>query len=242
MLWFIVAVGAFVAGTVQTLTGFGAGVIMVLLLSTQLGMIAAPAVNTSICLGLTTVLTVRYWKSIEFRKMALPIALYTVLSAVSIYFVTRIDMDLLAISFGVFLIGLSVFSLFFSKRIRIRENILLLLAFAMISGVFSGLFGVGGPLLAAYLIAVTNSQESYIGNTQFLFTATNIINMGIRIARGIYKPEYIGYSLVGIAAVLIGMMLGNRIRERINIALLKKMVYVFVFLSGVATILQHIPW
>ena len=91
MLWFIVAVGAFVAGTVQTLTGFGAGVIMVLLLSTQLGMIAAPAVNTSICLGLTTVLTVRYWKSIEFRKMALPIALYTVLSAVSIYFVTRID-------------------------------------------------------------------------------------------------------------------------------------------------------
>ncbi len=235
----VVATAAFVAGLIQTLTGFGAGVIMVFVLSNYLGMIAAPAINTSICLGLTTVLSIKYWKSIELRRMAAPIVTYTILSAISIYFVTSINIHALAVAFGIFLVCISVFSLFFSNRIRIREKKAVLLAFSMISGVFSGLFGVGGPLLAVYLVSTTEKQESYIANTQFLFTATNIINMGLRIIRGIYIPAYIGYSAIGLSAILLGMFLGIRVRERINVALLKKVVYLFVLLSGIATIVQH---
>ena len=239
MLW-VIGLGAFAAGLIQTMTGFGAGVIMVFILSNYLGMIAAPAINTSICLGLTAVLSIKYRKSIEWKRMFLPIVLYTILSAISIYFVTSINIHVLAVAFGVFLIGISLFSLFFSGKVVMRKNQAVLLIFSMISGVFSGLFGIGGPLLAVYLVSTTDTQDAYIADTQFLFTATNIMNMAIRVLRGIYQPSYIPYSAVGLAAILLGMCIGIRVQRLINISKLKTVVYIFVLCSGIVTILQHI--
>lgn len=240
MIWLAVAITSFAAGVVQTVTGFGAGVLIIMTLTQFYNMLIAPAINTSICLIITAYLAWKNRKQIDLRLIRLPIVAYSITSASVILVAEFFDINLLAVSFGIFLIGLSAYFLFFADRIRLQASIRTALICSIISGLFSGLFGVGGPVLGLYLITVTDSHERYIGNIQFLFLVTNISNLTVRVLRGIYSMEFLPVTIIGIISILAGARIGFWICRKLNIELLKKIVYVFVGISGIVTIFQHI--
>lgn len=238
--WAALIAGAIIAGMIHTITGFGAGVLLIVILSNFYTMLAAPAINTSICLGLTVALTWKYRKLIRPRLIILPAIFYTAVSVSIIRFIHLFDLRLLALSFGVFLMVLSVFLLFVQKKVHLKGNTPTAIGAAMVSGLFSGLFGVGGPIMGLYLINVTDDHESYLANLEFLFTITNIINLTARAVRGIYTVDLIPVSLIGIGAVFLGIYMGTWIYRKINASLLKTIVYIFVGISGIVTLIQHL--
>ena len=238
--WAIIILGAIIAGMIHTITGFGAGVLLIVILSNFYSMLTAPAINTSICLGLTLVLTWKYRKLIQPRLILLPVLFYVFMSVSIIRFVHLFNLRVLAISFGVFLIVLSTFLLFFIKKTKLKGNTPTAIVAALFSGLFSGLFGVGGPIMGLYLINVTDSHDAYLANLEFLFTITNIINLTARIVRGIYTVDLVPVSLIGIGAVFLGIRMGSWVYHKINVDLLKTIVYFFVGISGLITLIQHI--
>ena len=56
MVYLAVALSAALGGFVQSITGFGAAVVMMTILPYFFTMVVAPSVSTSICLGLTVTL------------------------------------------------------------------------------------------------------------------------------------------------------------------------------------------
>ena len=78
--WVAIIIGAIIAGMIHTITGFGAGVLLIVILSNFYTMLAAPAINTSICLGLTVALTWKYRKLIRPRLIILPAIVYATVS------------------------------------------------------------------------------------------------------------------------------------------------------------------
>jgi uncharacterized membrane protein YfcA len=106
--------------------------------------------------------------------------------------------------------------------------------------VTSGLFGIGGPLMAVYFVSVSRDKESYIANIQCLFAVTNVVNFLLRISKGIYTVDLIPITLLGFAGITLGKMLGLRLLERMELEGMKKWVYLFVGASGVLTVLQQV--
>ena len=73
MIWAAVFLSAAVAGLIQSVTGFGAAVMMMLVVPYFLDMIRAPALVSTVALGLSVVLAWRFRRYVEW-KLTLPVA------------------------------------------------------------------------------------------------------------------------------------------------------------------------
>ena len=240
MIYTVVACMALLGGTVQTVTGFGGGVVMMLALPYFFGMVQAPAISSIICMGLTYALAWKFRKYVNYRSVLVPAVAYVICSVATISVVDRIDMEIMTLAFGVFLIVLSVYSLVFSKRIRMDANWRTGLFCGAVSGVLSGLFGIGGPLMAVYFVAATDSKETYIGSTQFLFSLGGTVNFLTRIFRGIYTLDMVPLTLAGILAISLGKLIGLKIVAKLDPETIRKLVYLFVGISGAITVCKCI--
>lgn len=240
MMLISVMLTAAIAGALQTVTGFGAGIFLVLTLSRFVDMAVASAVNSTICTGLTMVIAIRYRELIDLKLTALPIAVYAMVSMSIIRYIDRINLDTLEIALGIFLICVSVYFTFFSKRIKLRATTTTAIVCGGISGIFSGLFGLGGPPVGLYFTSVIDSHEKYLANTQFLFSVTNLFNTAMRISKGIYTADLIPITVAGMVAINIGRQVGVRIYKKMSAETLKMIIYVFVGVSGVIMLIRHL--
>lgn len=240
MAYVIVALAAMTAGAVQTVTGFGAAVIMMLVLPRMFGVVAAPAVSTSICVALSGALAWKFRKKTNFKLITVPIVVFGVCGIVIINLIKSLDLHLIGILFGVFLIALSVYNLAFAKKASLRPTKPVIFLSSVVSGTFSGLFSIGGPLMALCFLPCSSDHEQYIGNMQTLFVVTNIINIITRAANGLYTADLLPYTLAGMVFILAGKEFGIRFARKLNIEVLKKVIYVFVGISGAITLAENI--
>ena len=131
-------------------------------------------------------------------------------------------MGLLSLMFGIFLILVALYSLFASNRIAVSSSRKTAVICAAISGITSGLFGIGGPLMALYFIGISKSKEAYIGNIQFLFAVTNVFNFITRISKGLYTINLLPLTLVGFVGIFFGKRIGLKILDRLRVDAVKK--------------------
>lgn len=238
MIWLIVLLTTAVGGFIQGVTGFGCAVMMMAVFPRFFNMLQAPALTSAIALGLSITMAWRFRRYIEPAK-ALPMAaIYVAVSTVVIRMARNLDLDLLSLVFGVFLILLALYYLFLSENMTVQPTLTTALLCAGASGLFGGLFGVGGPLLVLYFITASRDKESYIANLQIIFLISNITNTTTRILSGIYTWDLIPLTLLGMVGVNLGKMAGLRVLDRIDIARMKKLVYLFIGVSGAINVIN----
>ena len=232
-----IVAAALVAGIIQTVTGFGAAVFLMLIMPYFFNMITAPAVTSAITLGLSVTLAWKFRKHINWKVCLFPTLIYLICSTTSISFAKKMNLEYLSVAFGIFLIVLAVYFFVFSERITVQANRKTAAVCALISGITSGFFGIGGPLMAIYFISAIDDKKTYIGTLQFLFAFTNIVNLMMRIANGIFTVNLLPAVFLGFAGITVGKLVGLRILDKINPGRIKKLVYAFVGISGVLSLL-----
>ncbi|MGE4276309.1 MAG: sulfite exporter TauE/SafE family protein [Lawsonibacter sp.] len=240
MIWFAVFFSAVAAGFIQSVTGFGSAVMMLLGISYFFDMLHAPAVVSVVALSLSAGLAWRFRKQVDYRQ-TIPVAvIYISVSTVIISFSGALDLNVLSLAFGLFLVALSLYYLLLSKSLAFHPGPICTVLCAASAGVSGGLFGVGGPLVAIYFLASAKSKESYVANLQFLFLITNTVNTIARIYHGIYTVELVPFTLVGIVGIQLGKLAGLRVLDRIDMERMKQSVYIFIGISGVLTVVSHL--
>lgn len=240
MLWIVLPLIAALGGVIHTITGFGSGIVMMLFLPYFLNMATAPALSSSINLFLSLVLAFKFRKTIRIRLFLLPLIPYLIGSTLALNALSGFDMRMVAIAFGVFLIVLSLYFIFVAKHMTVNPTWQTALLCSSISGVTAGLFGIGGPLMALYFLAVTDSKESYTGNLQCMFTCTCLCNTMTRISRGFYTADLIPLTILGLLSINVGKSIGLRLLDKMDPDLVRKIVYIFVGISGVMTVIKNL--
>lgn len=231
---FLVAVPAVFAGIVQGSTGFGAGILLMIFLPILHPLVQSAGVSGVIISVLSLLMVVKYRKSINYRKMILPFVIYSVICTGVIAVAKDFDTGVLKTIFGIFLLGLSVYHLLIKKDSgRQTYSVFITILFAAVSGVFSGLFGVGGPLMAIYFLSVSDSKEEYLGTIQFFFLVTVIMATFSRIYNHILTVQCLPDILLGVIGILSGLFISNYLLAKIDIVQLRKVVYLFIGVSGV---------
>jgi len=240
MIFVLVALVAMAGGLIHSVTGFGSGVIMMLFLPYFVDMVTAPALSSAISVGVFIMLSWNFRKYIDWKISVIPTVSYLACSLPIISLVKGLNLDMLSLVFGFFLIVLSVYFFVFAKNMKVVPNWKTAVVCGSLSGVTSGFFGIGGPLLAIYFVSATDSKEAYIGNLQFLFAVTNVVNLIMRISKGIYTVDLIPLTIVGFVGINLGKRMGLKILDRMNIDVMRKCIYAFVGVSGIIKVAQEL--
>lgn len=234
--YILIFVFAILAGISQGVCGFGCGIVMMILMPEFFPISQSAGIVGLISMALVIMLVIRYRKHIKVRKMILPLIIYAVASAAAISFSSKVDQTLLKRIFGAFLIAITLHH-FFAKNGAENWSTLVSVLAIVVSGVCSGLFSVGGPLMVLYFMAHTDSKEEFLGTTEFLFLFNLVLSTYLRLKNGILLPEHAVPATVGIAGVALGFVAANKIVDHVNGAKLKNIVYIGVGISGVLSLL-----
>ena len=238
-VYLLVGLSTFLGAVLQSVTGFGLGLVVITTLPFFLS-------SYSLCLALSTVTgflvalfgAIRMRKFVEWRLMAAPVSTYLLIN----YFAVRLSSigpdALLQKLLGGFLFLLSIYFIVAAGKIKIKPTFRNGLIAGGIGGILSGLFGTGGPPIAIYMLAASKDSKGYIANTQLYFACTTLIAIANRYMNGQLTMEVLPFTAVIIAAILLGLFIGSKIFNKLNVETLKKTVYVVIALSGLVLVLK----
>lgn len=232
---------SFVGAFVQSIVGFGAAVFMILYLTNFMSLTEAPSISAVICLILNLSITLQFRKAIKLKTILAPMLIYTVVSLASVVLVPYIKIEALTIIFGLFLIAISIYYLFLANKIKINDSGTgMMLASSSVSGLFAGLFSIGGPTLSIYFLAFCGPGDYFIASLQLSFLIGNIVMLGGRVASGLLSTSMIPTILFGLVGMGLGQIFGKRVRGQISTDTMSKLVYAAVGFSGVMAIVQQL--
>ena len=112
---------ALLAGTVQGVTGFGGGIITMLIFPCFFSIPLGAGITGSLGIALCASMVIRYRKEVNVRMAVLPALLYITVSTVVISYSMSVDQITIKKAFGGFLVLLSVYYLFISKSVQNRS-------------------------------------------------------------------------------------------------------------------------
>lgn len=231
---YILTIIALIAGIVQGVTGFGAGIVMMMVLPMFYALPQSAGISGAISIILCATMVYTYREHIDLKKIVGPSFLYLIVCSIVIHFSTTIDQVLMKKVFGIFLVILCVYYLFINKSDEKKElNLFISLFCIVVSAICDGLFGIGGPLMVLYFLAKTHHTYEYLGTIQTFFMINCIYNTGFRIFKGIITFDHLIIIGCGIIGILIGGMIAKKLVDRLDGTLLKKLTYVMIGISGI---------
>ena len=227
MIWAVVAGASLIAGIIQTVTGFGSVVFLMMVLPFYFDMIDAPTLaivtNQLFCMALCW----KYRKYIRWRLALPPTLAFGAANLLTLPFVNGLDLHVLARVFAVFLMALAVYFLVVARRMCIRAP-------KPAAGVACG------PPMAVYFVAAAEDHATYLACMQLLFTITGMTGIIGRLCSGLLRPGILPYAAVGSVCILLGAVVGGKIAGKLNAQVMRTVVYAFVGISGVILLLQQL--
>ena len=224
------------AGFVQRVAGFGLGIFAMLFLPYLMPHTAAAAVACLFSCCTSSYNAVKHRKSVHFSTLLPLLAGALVVVPIAVRFSTKVPDDRLKPLLGAVLILLSIYFLFFSRRIHIRPNVPAGLLCGGMGGALSGLFSAGGPPIVLYLIHATEDKAVYFATIQFYFAVNNIYTTAVRAANGIITGPVLLCAAVGVIGCFAGDRIGSRVFDRLDGQKVKLVIYAGMILSGVLMI------
>jgi len=238
--WIAVLLGSFVAGTLQTVTGFGSVMLMMMVFPFFFSILDAPTLSLSINMLYCIILAIQYRKDIDWRVTIPPTLVFSAVTFLITGLVGSADLTVLVIAFAIFLIGLSIYYLSVASKVRAKPRPTVGIVCGALAGICAGLFALGGPPIAPYFLAATKNHKSYVASMQLLFLIANFVNLGGRMLNGIFNWSLWPYMAAGSVCILGGMVLGEKAAEKINPDKTRIIVYAFVGITGVVLLLQQL--
>ncbi len=239
LIYIIIFVAAIAAGMIRSAAGFGAGIILLLVLPRFYDVVTSTTLNQAICTGMPIIVALQYRKYTEWKKTLLPGIAFIVASVCTIRLLKNIDLSWLGAAMGLFLLLLSIYYLFWAKKIEINPTPLTAVAFGLISGVLSGLFSIGVTLMAVYFLAITEDRNHYVADLQSMMAVTNLFSLATRVSTGFYTASLIVPTLIGFTGMLLGQTVGDRICGRLNAERIKQFIYILVGITGIETLIKQ---
>lgn len=226
-------------GFVQRVSGFGLGIFVMLFLPHFMPThTAAATISCLFSCGTSTYNAIKYRKDIPFRTV-LPLLLAAGITIpVAVRFAVWVPQDVFKLLLGALLVVLSLYFLFFSKKIHMRPTLVNGLIAGSLGGALNGLFSTGGPPVVLYLTHAIDGNAAYFAGIQFYFALTNIYSTAMRAINGAITRELLIYAAVGFAGCMVGDTVGKLIFDKLNGERLKTVIYVGMIASGILMVIQ----
>ncbi|MCR4824375.1 MAG: sulfite exporter TauE/SafE family protein [Bacteroidales bacterium] len=227
------------ASFTQRVTGFGFGIVAMTVLPHLLPSFGeATALSGLLAVFTALIPAIQLRRQLPWRKLAVILLTFLLVSFFAVRLVTRTDSLLLKHILGGVLIAVSLYFFFLNGRIRLRPSLPVQLGMGTLSGLMGGLFAMQGPPAVIYFIGCADRKEEYIALTQWYFLIGNIAMSVYRAGSGLATPTVLRMWCIALPGVFLGLWLGTKVYARVRADLLRKIVYAFLALAGLAALLS----
>ncbi len=192
--------------------------------------------------GILAVLTalipaIKKRKSLPIQKLWLILLTFIIVSFFAVIGVTKIDSRSLKHVLGAILILVSIWFFFFSGKVHVKPNKMTQISMGTLSGAMGGLFAMQGPPAVIYFIGCTDDKDEYIALTQWYFLIGNIMMTLFRGSNGLVTSDVLKACPFAMIGVIFGVYIGSHVFNKINGKTLKKIVYGYMAVAGLITLL-----
>lgn len=235
LLILVVGGGAFV----QRVTGFGMGIFAMLFLPYFMPShgVTVAVLGTIGSIG-AVYNAVRHWKHIRLKIMLPLVCSAMAVIPLAVYWSDVLPQSVIKRILGVVLVVLSIYFLFFSKRIHLKPTVPNGIAAGVLAGLLNGMFNTGGPPAVLYLVHATADNAVYFATIQAFFAATNLFSTVTRAVSGMLTAQVLGLSAIAAVGWWGGNALGAGIFNKLDGNRLKKLIYIGMVVSGALMIVQ----
>ncbi len=226
------------AAFIQRVSGFGFGIFVMMFFPYFLPSYGQATMLSGLLAGSTAIIIVaKYWKQIQWRLMIPLLTVNIVASYIAIEYMASLSNNAVKRYFGIMFVLIALFFLFCDKKVHVPQNRATKGIIGMLSGIMGGMFAMPGPPLVLYYINIIKEKTAYVATIQAFSVILNIFYTLFRAQVGFLGDDIPLWWCAGIAGALIGTSIGTRFFERISSNALRKIVYIFLMISGMSAII-----
>lgn len=155
----------------------------------------------------------------------------------------RLDQKQLLLIVGSFSVASSVVALL-NPHLAISPRAERLLAgpVGLIAGVIGGMSTLFGQILVIYVIGLKLPRDVFVKGISLLYTIATFSLLLANVARGIAGPGSLLLSALAMLPVYAGMLIGRRIRERLDPEPFRRLVLATVLVTGLNMVRQGLGY
>ncbi len=222
----------FFAGFTQGLSGFGSILLSLPLLAIFLDIKIVIPLVALIALCITIILFIQLWEHLDWKKIY-PLFLGALPGIpLGVFFLKKLDKDLIQWILGIILISYSLYSLFFrstNKQMRKGWGYL----FGFFSGCLGGALSAAGPPVIAYMSIQTWSKDTIKVTLQGFFLVSGAIVVFFQALSGLTTIVVLRYFLVSLPLIFLGTYTGSIFYGKIREEHYKRVILILLaFLGG----------
>ncbi|MGA1198054.1 MAG: sulfite exporter TauE/SafE family protein [Candidatus Latescibacterota bacterium] len=235
---FVVGIFLF-AVIVQTVAGFGLGIVSLPLLIPILGIRTAAPIVAMVNLIAIALIFIRYRHAFQLQAtkplliagaLGVPIGVWTVKTIPEAYTLTAL---------GILILGYSLYA-YFTPQVPQIKHALWGYGLGFVSGICGGAYNSSGPASVLYAHSQRWPQETFKSNLQGYFIINSlIINITHALSHN-YTPAVFSVFLLAIPGITLGMIIGFALSKRIHAERFRKLILALLFILGIRLIITHL--
>jgi uncharacterized membrane protein YfcA len=229
---------AFLAAGCQSLTGFGSALVAVPLLSLYLDAKLAVVISTFLSTIVSTPLIFQVRRQLHIMKV-MPLAIGGVVGVpVGVVILKLVDADVLKILVGAVVILASAL-LFLAPRLTFGgRNTLSGLVTGALSGLLRASTSMAGPPVVLYTLSHENDIEEFRSTVLGVFLVTGILALPGLIIADLVSRDAVIAALVALPGMAAGLLVGTRLRSRVQPALFRTLVLAVLVVTSIGVIVS----
>jgi uncharacterized membrane protein YfcA len=222
--------------TVFGLTGFGASVVAMPLLAHLMPLRTAVPMMLLFDLVAASFVGLRNRRVVELRELLRLAPFMMVGIVVGVFALVRAPERLLLASLGVFVLGYAAFVLL-ARPTRAPIAAAWAAPLGVVGGVFTALFGTGGPLYTVYLARRIADTRGLRATLSSLILVGGIVRVTLFAGVGLYaQPDVLKLGAVLFPCAMLGLYIGSRTHARLPARRMVQLVWAVLVIAG-ATLL-----
>lgn len=236
----LIAIVTLCASYIQSVTGFGFGIVAMIFLPIFLLYTEANVLSSILSTVTSALLMITTYRKTNWKNLFFPLLGSSVANYLAITFVKSAKNETLTLLLGIALFVLSIYFFFFSNKIKFRPSWYSGLIAGLISGIMSGLFSIGGPPVVIYYMQSEEDTDRYLATISTYFVFSGIISISMKAISGFITQNVLLGVAIGVLGMLIGSFFGKFTRGKANPKMIKKSVYGVMAFSGLANIITSL--
>lgn len=179
----------------------------------------------------------QYRRHVTLTAVVRPLVLYFPLFFLLLSLSNLLQAEAFRPLLGITLIILSLYFILFPNSLTIKPTLANTFICVFFNALIDAFFGIGAPFIAIYFLSLSQSKEAYIGTLQAYCMFSMIYAVSVRYIDKQYTLDMAPYFLLGLLALNLGIVLGNKVMKHLTIHHLKKIVYLFIGVAGILSLL-----
>lgn len=227
----------FLAYMVFGLTGFGSAMVSVPVLVQFMPLQFAVPLVVLFDLACTALVGVSNWKRVsvsELKRLFLWMSIGIILGVTVLH---KANAKWPLILLGCFVVAVCVKGLRHGQGRHSPMAERWAIPFGLFGGMFSAMFGTGGPIYTIYLSRRFTAMDQFRATISVVILCSGVIRAAAFGATGLYAQSGILLTAAALLPVcLIGLFSGSRLRSRVSPETLRRFIYILLAIAGAGAI------